>query len=193
MIGDIISHIMVKQHSLGWQMTVAGNFKETDFFLRHSKLFIRPFWGTFKTKQLPNCDFQHRQKSVDFWVYTLLTLVDLTKTMTLTYICSVDTRNRPVWGGGGRAIWHRSVLSRKRFICRPDGADWRLTTQKKKAVISCGSIFWTSGWWWTCSKKHSCLQVWLQNWAAVNWPLPKVNLGLSIGVMLYSIIMHYEE
>lgn len=75
MIGDIISHIMVKQHSLGWQMTVAGNFKETDFFLRHSKLFIRPFWGTFKTKQLPNCDFQHRQKSVDFWVYTLYTLV----------------------------------------------------------------------------------------------------------------------
>lgn len=134
MIGDIISHIMVKQHSLGWQMTVAGNFKETDFFLRHSKLFIRPFWGTFKTKQLPNCDFQHRQKSVDFWVYTLLTLVDLTKTMTLTYICSVDTRNRPVWGGGGRAIWHRSVLSRKRFICRPDGADWRLTTQKKRLL-----------------------------------------------------------
>lgn len=115
-------------------MTVAGNFKETDFFLRHSKLFIRPFWGTFKTKQLPNCDFQHRQKSVDFWVYTLLTLVDLTKTMTLTYICSVDTRNRPVWGGGGRAVWHRSVLSRKRFICRPDGADWRLTTQKKRLL-----------------------------------------------------------
>lgn len=162
------------------------------------KLFIRPFWGTFKFKPLPNCDFQHWQifqhKSLLIFESTPYThLFDPTTTMTLTYICSVDTRNRPVWGGGGWAVWHRSVLSRKRFICRPDGADWRLTTQKKKAVISCGSIFWTSGWWWTCSTKHSCLQVWLQNWAAVNWPLPEVNLGLSTGVMLYSIMMHYEE
>lgn len=197
MIGDIISHIMVKQHSLGWQMTVAGNFKETDFYATRNSI-SGLFKGTFKTKQLPNCDFQHWQifqhKRLLIFESTPYTLLfDPTTTMTLTYICSVDTRNRPVWGGGGWAVWHRSVLSRKRFICRPDGADWRLTTQKKKAVISCGSIFWTSGWWWTCSTKHSCLQVWLQNWAAVNWPLPEVNLGLSIGVMLYSIMMHYEE
>lgn len=103
------------------------------------KLFIRPFWGTFKFKPLPNCDFQHWQifqhKSLLIFESTPYTLLfDPTKTMTLTYICSVDTRNRPVWGGGGRAIWHRSVLSRKRFICRPDGADWRLTTQKKRLL-----------------------------------------------------------
>lgn len=181
MIGDIISHIMVKQHSLGWQMTVAGNSLS----------------GLFEVHLKPNSFliviFNTGKRLLIFESTPYKLLFDLTKTMTLTYICSVDTRNQPVWGGGGRAVWHRSVLSRKRFICRPDGADWRLTTQKKKAVISCGRVFWTSGWWWTCSTKHSCLQVWLQNWAAVNWPLPEVNLGLSTGVMLYSIMMHYEE
>lgn len=132
---------MVKQHSLGWQMTVAGNF-ETDLFLWHSKLFIRPFWGTFKIKQLPNCDFQHWQifqhKCLLIFESTPYTLLfDPTKMMTLTYICSVDTRNWPVWRGGGRAVWHRSVMSWKRFICRPDGADWRLTTEKKGCYLMC--------------------------------------------------------
>lgn len=122
MIGDIISHIMVKQHSLGWQMTVAGNSLS----------------GLFEVHLKPNSFliviFNTGKRLLIFESTPYKLLFDLTKTMTLTYICSVDTRNRPVWGGGGRAIWHRSVLSRKRFICRPDGADWRLTTQKKRLL-----------------------------------------------------------
>ncbi len=106
----------------------------TNFHLQKKFSFL-PIYRK-NIKDIPNYDFQQRQMFTNAWwshfswVYTCSCLT----WEILTHILSVDTRNQQVWGGGGRAVGHCSILSRRSFICRRDGADWRLVTQERDSL-----------------------------------------------------------
>lgn len=143
--------------------------KKGNIFMKHQKYWcthITSFLYLYNIKDIPgstkgNVSAQIPCEAIVFFL-GLHFVFDLRETMILTYILSVDTRIQPVWGGGGRAVRHRSVLSRQRFI-------WRLETQKQDSLklsdTQCVSTFSEpTSWQWTCWRKDLCLQDLMFSW-----------------------------